>query len=329
MVLLSVRAAPVFAQDGDSAKRSSGAPAVRPDAGSRELSKKIVAARVNGVDITMDQVLALMDRLNTVRGQGGPSSGNSAEETKKEALDRLVLNELAYQKAAAMGIRATPQDIDKGMMNIKANLGGDEGYMKFLEKERLDEKEIRVSVERKVVIDKIFAQEVRGKAPPVQEQVIKDEYEKEKSRFVQSEKISLVDVVIFLKPGDKGSAQITDALLKKIYDNNNDPLRLVPDGTFIVRSYEPGKERDPELCEAARKLKEGELSGVVTTADSMHIIKLKDYVPEKQYTFEEVKGIIEGKFRAAAQKKRLKEWENELRKDAKIEIMAESGVTER
>ena len=56
-------------------------------------------------------------------------------------------------------------------------------------------------------------------------------------------------------------------------------------------------------------------------AGNFHVIRLKEYSPRKQFTFEEVKSRIEGKSKARALKKRLAEWEAELKKDAKIEIV--------
>jgi hypothetical protein len=47
--------------------------------------------------------------------------------------------------------------------------------------------------------------------------------------------------------------------------------------------------------------------------------------PEKPMTYEEARSIIEGKLRAIAQQKRRLEWEQELKKDAKIEIMEEAA----
>jgi parvulin-like peptidyl-prolyl isomerase len=108
-------------------------------------------------------------------------------------------------------------------------------------------------------------------------------------------------------------------------EENKDPWKLEPDGTFAVRELEINKLREKELYEAAIKLKPGELSGVVTTSDSLHVLKLKQYTPEKQFTFEEVRKAIEAKLRAKAEGERLRAWQAELRKGAKIEIPETQG----
>ena len=112
-----------------------------------------------------------------------------------------------------------------------------------------------------------------------------------------------------------------EILAKINADKDKNPLNVAPDGTFIVRSQDIDKEKEPALYAAARKLKEGELSGVITTPDGIHIMQLSHYTPEKQTPYEEVKGPLKQKLLAAAQIKRFQDWEQELKKDAKIEIM--------
>lgn len=113
-----------------------------------------------------------------------------------------------------------------------------------------------------------------------------------------------------------------EEVLKEIQDEKDqNAWKLSLDGTFIVRVYDINKDRDKELYAAAKKLKEGQLSGIIKTAKALHIIKIKTYAPERQLTLEEVRGNIENALRVPAQDRRMLEWEQELRQDAKIEIV--------
>ena len=96
---------------------------------------------------------------------------------------------------------------------------------------------------------------------------------------------------------------------------------LVSDGTFTVRNREVTKDKDPELYDAARKLKEGDISGVIKTGDGAHILHLDQYIPEKQASFDEVKGPLKEQMKGRRQIERFQEWEAELKKNAKIEIL--------
>ncbi len=291
-----------------------------------EEAKKIVAARVNGVDIMLDQVIKMTNyiTLQAMKAAGHEGGGPDNESIKKEAMERLIVMELAFQKANSLGIKAEQKDIDAALNAIKTSQGGEEKYKESLERDHLTEPMLREQIERSIILEHIFAKEVLEKIS-VPEEKVKQEYEKEKGRFVIPEKILLVDVVIV--PAASADAQgngvggKAEAILKKIRENGNDPDKLAQDGTFTVRNYAPNKEKDKELIEAAGKLKPGELSGIIKAGDGLHIIKLKERVPEKQLAYNEVKGLIEGKLKAHEQSRLTTEWTEGLRKNAKIEIL--------
>lgn len=282
-------------------------------------AKKIVAAKVNGVNIALDEVIKMMNRIG---GQIMAHKGGAPDfdQIKKAALDRLILQELAIQQAAALGVKPEQKDIDDTIADVIAKSGGEEEFKKFLEKEKLTEAMVREDVRRSLTLQRIYTKEVVDKSN-VPDDKLKEEYEKDKSKFIQPEKIALVDVVIFLDAKDKGADAKAEAILKKIKENNDDPFKLGQDPTFVVRTYFPDSTKDKEMLEAVKKMKVGEISGIIKQKDGLHIIKLMEYSPEKQLTFDEAKGLIEAKFKAGAQMERMKEWNEELRKGAKIEIM--------
>ena len=288
----------------------------------RDEARKIVAARVNGTDIMLDAVMQLAARMDIQMTHAHSSEGPSVEAIQKEALDSLILQELAYQKAKARGIAVEQKAVDAALADIKTKAGGEEAYKKSLKQSALTEEQLRAQTEKNLILESIYKQEVLDTIS-VSEEKIKEEYEKNKAFFTQPEKISVVDVVMSPSPSDKGAEARAQEVLKKIGENSNDPNKLVQDGTFAVREYEPKKDNDSDkgLYEAARKLKPGEVSGVIKTDNGLHIIKLVEYNPEKLHTFAEVKGVIEKKLRTDAQNEKTREWFARLKKDAKIEIL--------
>jgi parvulin-like peptidyl-prolyl isomerase len=282
-----------------------------------EEARKIVAARVNGVDITLDQVIMLTSRL---QGQiSNPHSGMSAETIQREALDRVILQELAWQHAKALGMSVEQKAVDAALAEIKEKAGEKE-YKKALEQNNITEDQLRAQVEKNLILESVYKKEVLDKIK-VPEEKITEEYEKNKGFFSLPEKISIIDVVISSGPSDKETETRAEDILKKIRDNGNDPHKLVQDNTFTVRDYEPEKNKDKEMIEAARKLKPGDISGVMKLGDSLHIIKLVEYQPEKVHPLAEVKGFIENKLRMGEQQRITREWSDGLKKDAKIEIL--------
>ena len=125
-----------------------------------------------------------------------------------------------------------------------------------------------------------------------------------------------------LKDEGEVSQKKARELLSKIKANpNQDPWRLVLDGTFMVRNLLILKDKDPELYSAAQKMKPQELSGVIQTASGPQIIKLKEKSPEQELTYDEAKPEILAKLKSPLLEKRTHEWEGELKTGAKIELI--------
>ncbi len=277
-----------------------------------EEAKKVVAAKVNDISITMHSVVMMMNRI-------GAREGMDIEAVKKDAINRLIFQELIYQKAKAEGIKIEDNKIDNAVANFIENLGGEEALKKFLDINVLTKEDIKEDVRRGLMGEILYAREVLEKVS-VPEDALKEEYENIKDRLIFPEKAIITDVY-FLK-ANKESMKKAQSILKKIKaDKNKDPWKLVLDGTFIVRDIETKKDKHAELFEAAKKLKKGQLSNIIKTPTSLHIIKLKEYTSEKQATLDEVRGWLENRLKAPYQQKRMQVWEEELKKDAKIEIM--------
>jgi hypothetical protein len=132
--------------------------------GQKEEMKAIVA-RVNGVDLSLKALIRMESLIRMQReeaAKAGHEAGGSAD-SWGEALDRLIVQELMYQKAKSMGMKAEEKDIVHAIANLKKNLGGEEAYKLFLEKEKTTEEDLRAELERGQVLKRIYTQEVDNK----------------------------------------------------------------------------------------------------------------------------------------------------------------------
>ena len=285
-------------------------------------TKRTVAARVNAVDITMDKVISMMNRISAQ--ERGKTPASSTEELTKTALNRLIFQELAYQDALQRGIRADEKNIENAIANFKTNSGGEQGYTAFLAKQAITEAELRSQIERSLTLEIMVSREVYDKTV-VPDEILKQEYERLKPTFVVPGKVLVTDIMFFLDMNDKNSLdKVRDVLNRVQKDKDNNPWNLVLDGSFIVRNMELNKAKDRQLYDAATSLQKNGLSDIIRTDDSMHIIRLMEHTPERQLTFEEVKGTLGVKFRSEAQQSRLAEWEQELKRSARI-VIIENG----
>jgi parvulin-like peptidyl-prolyl isomerase len=85
------------------------------------------------------------------------------------------------------------------------------------------------------------------------------------------------------------------------------------------------KEKEKELYDAAKKLKPQGLSSVIQTPGGPHIIKLKEFSPERHYTYDEARSFIVEKLNPPLIEQRTREWEQELKKEAKIVLMLDTA----
>lgn len=312
-------AATVLIMGGCAAKMPASPPAAQADrkTGEKEI-KHITVARVNGSEITMDRVIRMMNRIGPIKDA---DQKDSLQAVKKIALEQLIMQELALQQARSVNIRPGTDDIDAAIANLKENLGGEQAYKEFLEKQAVTEAEVRADAERGLTLERLYDQEVTRKAS-VPEDQLKQEYEREKHRYIVPEKVVVTDVY-FVKKGDKAPSLKNAKKIRTRINNDpaKDPWKLVLDGTFLVRTIELQKEKHRELYKAAKKMQPGQLSSVIRSDDGLHIMTLKSSSPERQLTFDEVKPSLENKFIVAARQDRLHEWERELKRDAAIEIV--------
>lgn len=282
--------------------------------------KKLIVARVNGTAITER---ALIDMMNYRSARLGRAAGTpqAKESLRKEALDRLIFEELAYQEAIAAGLKADPVEVDKNFQSLKVQMGGPEMLKEKFERDGGSEEQMRADIARTMVLQQAFQHQIFDKVT-VSDDEIKREYEKSKGKFLLAEKVIVNDLIFFLDPDKDESVRKVEEVLKTVQENENKDLKsLVPDGTFIVKETELDKKKQPDLYEQAKKLQVGELTGVIKTNDSLQVLQLKAYSPERQFGLDDMKIYIETQIGGEKRLKRMHEWESELKKRAAIEIL--------
>jgi len=130
-----------------------------------EESKKIVIARVNGADITMNDLINKMNQIAPSRiPRGHERTPELDQMVKKEALDVLIFRELAIQEAVRQGMKVPPEQIDETLKKIRAKAGSEEAFNKSLSMTGETEESLRKVIERDQLFDMIVKQEIFRKA---------------------------------------------------------------------------------------------------------------------------------------------------------------------
>ena len=288
-----------------------------------EDAKTHVIAKVNGSNITMYNLVHEMNALAPrYISQGQQPTPELSEKIKKEALNKLIFEELAVQEAVKKGINVKPETIEDVAKKVRTHLGSDEAYKMYLDKFGFTDESFRKQIERGHRFETVLSQEIYGKIK-IDEKRIKDAYEKEKSKFVMPEKFIADDVYFTSGKDDEDTRKKAKEVLSTLKKNNGDLAKLGQDKTLVLRRIPVNKNEYPLLYTEMTPMKPGDLSGVVKEGDGLHIIKVVAKEPSRPMTYEEARKVIHRRFMGEEGDKKIAVWDKELRKTAKIEVMLE------
>ncbi|MCK5606388.1 hypothetical protein KAR91_31090, partial [Candidatus Pacearchaeota archaeon] len=101
------------------------------------------------------------------------------------------------------------------------------------------------------------------------------------------------------------------------------PSRLTPEGFVVAPGKDIALESDPELYEAAIKLKKGDLSLPLIINGTFHLILLEHHQPRRDKSEKQAKASIVQKLKSSKRNQLLVQWRQGLLKGANIEIVHE------
>jgi SurA N-terminal domain len=151
---------------------ASPSPALTP-----EEMKKIVVARVNGVELHMDALVQMMDAMSAAIA---PPRMEPRETTRKKALDQLIFQEMALQQAPPASVRVLEREVNRAVAGIKGH--DDDNLQNYLASRHLTLEELRAQLRRNIRLQEVLAKEINEKVVVTNEEMLK-EYEDHKDRY--------------------------------------------------------------------------------------------------------------------------------------------------
>ena len=283
-----------------------------------EAPSKANVARVNGKDITMAELVQVMSNIKKVQFMGKKPSEEDIHQIKKNALDSLIFTELARQYAEK-NIKVTEQDVNDEVGKLKTHLKTEEAYQDYLKKSGTTEEDIRKKIEGRLRMQKLFQQEVNAKAI-FDEEAARKEYNEQKKFFTIPERIEVEDIYIHPKEDKekaKKKAEDIAAELKEVKEVS----KLKDKAGIGIKTVTLYKDRDAGLFQKLEGLQPEQISPIIEEKSGYHVFLVRRMIPEELTPFDKVKGFFQGR----AKQKRAKEWYEELKKEATIEIMPEQA----
>jgi parvulin-like peptidyl-prolyl isomerase len=294
-----------------------------------------VVARVNGVSILQRDLQEQMQRLFPYYSiHGGKIPDKYMAEIHDKSLQQLIDDELIYQAAKKQGMAVPPATMTKVLSQAHKRFPSQKEYAAYAKAQYGSVDAFEKRVRRAVLIALYQDREIVQKSK-MSEVKLRAIYNENKKRFVRPESVWLQTISVNV-PENPSPEQ-----LKMIEKRINEALpkakaaKNLNEFGVVAEAYSEDDYRvmlgdrkwmhlvgmPPPMAKAAGALKVGETSDVVKLANAWVILRVNDKRPEKQLEFSEVEPDLRKQLESSLQKDRWTKLREQLRKDAKIEIV--------
>jgi parvulin-like peptidyl-prolyl isomerase len=286
-----------------------------------EGNRNITVAKVNDAPVTMGALVDSVREIMMTKYGKAEVTEDIARTIRKDAFEKLVLEELACQRAGDLGITVQPEIIKKVIDSRIAAAGGDDKFQKILEQQNTTLQAFERQTERFFLIKQLIYQDIDAKVD-ISEETLEKAYEANREKFAEPERVKINDIIFFLDPNDPTSKQkVLDIRLKIIDELSGNPAKLNETGVFVKTGLNITADFKPLLYKQSMKLKQGAFSDPILIDGTLHLIQLESYHPRKEKPKEKVKKYIASQMIDAEKSIRLPQWRNKLLRDGKVEIV--------
>ncbi|MFQ5450121.1 MAG: peptidylprolyl isomerase [Nitrospinaceae bacterium] len=290
-----------------------------------------VVARVNGDIITLSMVqersLVLERQLNA----SGAKVDLSKKEIMKQVLNSLIEEKLQIGEAKKSRLEVDEKSITSALDDIKSKNNITEAELEsMLQQEGRTLEQYKDHIRDQILLSKVVRFHM-GNGVKVSKKQIRKYYQSHLKDYWVPKQPFVRHILLIAEEGMPEK----ERQLKKI--RAKELLRQIRGGKAFVEiakkysedvSAASGGEVGfikkgqlvPEFEETAFRLQEGEVSDVVETQYGFHIIKVDKVIPARTKSLDEVKDEIANIQQFENQKKHYKEWMDEIKKAAFIEI---------
>jgi peptidyl-prolyl cis-trans isomerase SurA len=294
----------------------------------------VLLAATTGRAEVIDRVVATIDGDpitayefdNYVRERNVPSGPS------REILEVLVTERLLEKEAAARGISARPEDIDRYVAEIKdRNKMDDATFTRALREQGLTLERYRAKVKAEIEKAQLINREIRGRVNVSPEEV-KRHYAAHAGEYGVAERVR-VRMIVLPVPPDASADQVAGAAT--FAHALREQAEAGADFAELARRYSRGpgagdggdlgffsRGQMVDALEAvAFRLKPGELSEPIRTAGAVNLLKVEERQGASSGAFEEVAEEIREELYQQALEQRFQRWlQEDLRREHHVQL---------
>jgi len=262
-------------------------------------------ASVNGTPILEKNLELKLDQVvQQLTHRGYTITPEQREILKGQVFERLIDEELLFQKSLELGLKVAPSEIAEQIDAFRQRFRDDESFHRAMEDMNLSEQEMMEIIERSLGVRKLVEREITPTVT-VRDAEIERFYEENPSIFREPERVKASHILIRVaedadEATRKAAMRRITAIQEKIESGEDfaELARKFSEGPTRAMGGDLGfftrREMVGPFSDAAFSLEPGQTSGVVTSPFGYHLIKVFEKKPESTVPLESAKaGIVE------------------------------------
>lgn len=292
------------------------------------------AVRVNGIDVSYQRFMGVYQEYQRMQGIAIGARGDQLPRLKKmrkEAMELLIEQELVRQAAEAKGIEVTKQEVQAAYDEISKPFNDANEFRRRLETEGFTEDSYRDHL-RRMLQAKKYLDGIRASVTSVSDEALETFYHENENRLTLPEQVRVRHILLSWKP--LGKPDDRAALHDQLREIREKALAS-EDFAALAREYSDDSTRVdggdvgffhrgqmvPAFEAAAFSLKPGEISDVIETPFGVHILKLEEHKDARLLPLAEIRDQLRDYIDSEAMETAVKQDNERLRQQAKIEIL--------
>ncbi len=285
-------------------------------------AKDRIAAIVNDDVITLSELQqeaeAFLSQLNAQ--YKGEELQRQADQLRYKLLVAMIEQRLQLQQAEQMRLTVSDREVDSTVQDMRARRGADPASTPTASE--------RKAAREQLLLRRVYQQKIRSTVL-VREATLREYYDTHPEEFTVAGQVRISQIMLSVN----GSGNLEKARLR-----SDHVLKEIKKGRSfeeLAKDYSDGPEAKnggslgimkrgsllPQIEEVVERLAPGDIGPVVESPVGFHIIRVDAKNPPGLRPFEEAKDFIENKLLREQSQNVYKEWLNELKDNAFIEIL--------
>ena len=293
------------------------------------------AVRVNGVEISNERFNAFYQEYRRPYGINVAGRGDHLEKLtrlRKEAMDKMIEQELVRQAAEAKGMEVTGVEIDAALAEISEPFDNPDDFHRRIQSEGFTEDSYRQHVERMLAAKK-YLDDIRMRVVTVTDEELETYYRDNELRLTLPERVRVRHILLTWKPMGKQDdrAAIHEQMVPIL-----ERARAGEDFAELAREYSDDYataknggdtglfrrgQMAPAFETAAFALQSGEISDPVETPFGVHILRLEERREARLLPLDEIREQLRDHIREEKMEVAVQQETERLRQEADVAIL--------